>query len=335
MTVPKAWKNGKAGATPISAAALIDLEKRVTTEDVKTVAASGAAQTIKLDEGTIWGITLTANCTLTLPTPEAGKSFALLLAQDGSGGRIVTWPASTRWSGGVYPLLSTAKESVDVIYFECTDGEHWLGFPAGYAMAAGGSAATIPSVVQTALNLKFDAANVEESVSTSKVKAPTSYAVQEYVGKALALSADVGPIKEQTALQNITGLGLGIGKSATEVWLFKVWLMVSGANVTMDAKFGWTVPAGCTMRWGIGGSISTVPGFGATIPATNPLALKTETDAIEVGTLAGVHGAVMQGFIFGGGTEGTVQPQYAQAVSNVGNLSILRGSCAEFKRLIA
>lgn len=109
------------------------------TETVKTVTESGEALTVKLAEGTEWDITLTKNCVLTLPTPEKGKSFALTLRQDGTGGRTVTWPASTRWSGGVYPLFSTAKESVDVVSFACVDGEHWLGYFDGKGFAAGGS----------------------------------------------------------------------------------------------------------------------------------------------------------------------------------------------------
>jgi hypothetical protein len=130
------------------------LGRAPSTEIVKTVSASGEALTVKLSEGTVWSITLTKNTTLTFPAPEAGKGFTLRLAQDGTGGRTVTWPASTRWSGGVYPLLSTAKEAVDLVSFVCIDGEHWLGFFDGKSMAVGGGSETIPTVVQEALNKK-------------------------------------------------------------------------------------------------------------------------------------------------------------------------------------
>lgn len=161
------------------------------TETVKAVAESGEALTVKLSEGTVWSVTLNKNCAITLPTPEAGKSFALRLVQDGSGGRVVTWPANARWSGGVYPQLSLVKESIDIVYFQCVDGANWLGFPGGYAMAVGGSEPQISAVVQTALALKEDAANREETASTSKIKFPSSYGVRVY--------ADTGDAAEKAA----------------------------------------------------------------------------------------------------------------------------------------
>lgn len=131
-----------------------DGEAASASETVKTVAASGTAQTINLTEGTVWDITLTGDCTLTLPTPEKGRTFTLRLVQDGTGSRLVSWPANTRWSGGVLPVLSTAKESVDVVSFSCIDGEHWLGFFDGKGMVVGGGSETVPPAVQTGLNEK-------------------------------------------------------------------------------------------------------------------------------------------------------------------------------------
>lgn len=129
-------------------------------EVVKTVAASEEAQTIVLAEGTIWKIGLNKNCTLTFPTPEAGKFFTLELVQASGGSHTVTWPSSTRWSGGVFPLLSTAEGAIDTLSFVCIDGEHWLGFFDGKAMAAGGSEEGIAPAVQTALNLKREGQGV-------------------------------------------------------------------------------------------------------------------------------------------------------------------------------
>src|ERR1700729_1774676 len=150
--VRKYGSNPNPGSGGLSKAEVeaITAEKISALSSVHMVAASGAAQTIAFAEGAIWDITLTANCTLTFPTPEAGKSFTLELEQDATGSRTVTWPANARWSNGVYPTLSTAAEAVDIIYFQCFDGAHWAGFPGGYSMAVGGSSPTVPAVVQTA-----------------------------------------------------------------------------------------------------------------------------------------------------------------------------------------
>ncbi len=102
-------------------------------ETVNIVATSGAAQTIPaVTSSTISKITLTANCTLTFPTAASGKSFTLVLVQDGTGSRLVTWPATiVKWPGGTAPVLSTGINKIDYLTFTCTDGTNWAGFVSG------------------------------------------------------------------------------------------------------------------------------------------------------------------------------------------------------------
>lgn len=101
-------------------------------ENVNTVAASGATQTVPaVATATISDITLTANCTLTFPAAAAGKSFTLVLRQDATGSRTVTWPGTVQWPGGTTPTLTTTASKADVFTFLCTDGTNWLGFTGG------------------------------------------------------------------------------------------------------------------------------------------------------------------------------------------------------------
>lgn len=112
-------------ATDLAAKALIQ-------ENVNSVGTSGAAQTIPdVTTDTINRIVLTAACTLTFPTAAAGKSFTLVLVQDGTGSRTVTWPGTVKWSGGTAPTLTTAINKADVFSFLCADGTNWLGFTSG------------------------------------------------------------------------------------------------------------------------------------------------------------------------------------------------------------
>jgi hypothetical protein len=100
-------------------------------ETVNTVASSGSAVTIpNVTSATINLVTLTANCTLTFPTAAAGKSFTLVLQQDGTGGRTVTWPAGLKWPGGVAPPLTTTANAVDYISF-LSPASAWHGFLTG------------------------------------------------------------------------------------------------------------------------------------------------------------------------------------------------------------
>lgn len=125
---------------------------------LSTVAASGTTETIDLTDGNVHDVTLTANCTFTFNPVSAGRgrSFTLVLRQDGTGSRLATWPGSVVWAGGVAPTLSTAAASVDVFTFFTLDGGTvWYGFSTGGGSAVGAlddlSDVTITSPVTGAL----------------------------------------------------------------------------------------------------------------------------------------------------------------------------------------
>jgi hypothetical protein len=98
-------------------------------EKVNT-ANTGTAYTINLSDGTIQILTLTGNCTFTFPTATAGKSFMILLKQDGTGSRTVTWPASVKWPGGTTPAVTSTASRLDKFVFTA-DGTNWYGSNGG------------------------------------------------------------------------------------------------------------------------------------------------------------------------------------------------------------
>jgi hypothetical protein len=81
---------------------------------------SGASLAVDWADGLTHTVTLTAACTLTLSNPRAGERYALVLTQDATGTRLVTWPASVKWAGGVPPTLTTAPGGVDLIDLQYT-----------------------------------------------------------------------------------------------------------------------------------------------------------------------------------------------------------------------
>lgn len=91
---------------------------------------TGTAYTISLASGTVQILTLTGNCTFTFPTATAGKSFTLLLRQDGTGGRTVTWPAAVKWPGGTAPTITSTASRQDKYIFTA-DGTNFYGSNAG------------------------------------------------------------------------------------------------------------------------------------------------------------------------------------------------------------
>lgn len=76
---------------------------------------SGAAKTIDFDNSNFQLLTLTANCTLTLSNPVSGAPYILALKQDATGSRIITWPATVKWSGGYAPTLTTTASRTDLV----------------------------------------------------------------------------------------------------------------------------------------------------------------------------------------------------------------------------
>ncbi len=99
------------------------------TEEVVT-ANTTTAYTIDLANGSVQILTLTGNCTFTFPTATAGKSFILLLKQDGTGSRTATWPATVKWPSGTAPTITSVASKLDKFIFTA-DGTNWYGSNAG------------------------------------------------------------------------------------------------------------------------------------------------------------------------------------------------------------
>ncbi len=84
-----------------------------------------SAATIDFTVALVHQLTMTgATVTITLAGAIASVACGLTiyLVQDGTGGRLITWPGSVKWPGGVTPILSTAIDAVDVVVMESVDG---------------------------------------------------------------------------------------------------------------------------------------------------------------------------------------------------------------------
>jgi len=90
---------------------------------------SSTAITLSLTNGTVQIITLTGNATITMPTAVSGKSFTLLLKQDATGSRTVTW-STVSWPGGTAPTITSTASKLDKYVF-ISDGTSWFGSTAG------------------------------------------------------------------------------------------------------------------------------------------------------------------------------------------------------------
>lgn len=94
----------------------------------------GATVTFNLDDvdkGMVRVVTLGGNRTLAVSNVDVGQRFVIVLKQDGTGTRTVTWFAGISWPGGVVPTLTTTASKHDVFGFICIASNTYLGFILG------------------------------------------------------------------------------------------------------------------------------------------------------------------------------------------------------------
>ena len=100
-------------------------------ESVVAIGNTGTSQTIALTNGTVQTATLTGNCTFTMPTATAGKSFILLLKQDGTGSRTATF-TGVKFNVAGTPVVTPTANKMDIFTF-VADGTNWYGsYSQGY-----------------------------------------------------------------------------------------------------------------------------------------------------------------------------------------------------------
>lgn len=97
-----------------------------------SVSTSGGSLTVSSSNGWTQKITLGHNVSisLSLTAPPSGfmRVLTLILLQDGTGGRTVTWPASVKWPYSITPTLDTTLSTASVVQLWTSDGgTTWLG----------------------------------------------------------------------------------------------------------------------------------------------------------------------------------------------------------------
>jgi hypothetical protein len=90
---------------------------------------TSTAITVSLANGTVQNLTLTGNATITMPTAVAGKSFIIILSQDATGSRTVTW-STVSWPSATAPTITSTASKKDIYSF-FSDGTNWYGVTVG------------------------------------------------------------------------------------------------------------------------------------------------------------------------------------------------------------
>jgi len=85
---------------------------------------TGTAQTIDISNSTLQTYTLTGNCTFTMPTADAGRSFTMFL-KTGAGSFSATF-TGVKFPLNAAPTITTDANRMDLITFY-SDGTNWYG----------------------------------------------------------------------------------------------------------------------------------------------------------------------------------------------------------------
>lgn len=89
----------------------------------------GATVAIDWDNSRVQTVTLGGNRTFTFANPQVGGTYILIVKQDGTGTRTVTWP-TIKWAGGSAPTLTTTINKADIVGI-VYDGTDYFGVIVG------------------------------------------------------------------------------------------------------------------------------------------------------------------------------------------------------------
>ncbi|NTW31248.1 MAG: LamG domain-containing protein [Bacteroidetes bacterium] len=81
--------------------------------------------TVNWNNSNVQEVTLTACRSFTFANGKSGGAYSLIIKQDGTGGRVVTWPANIKWVDSSEPAIATSPNKINIIKF-IFDGTNYL-----------------------------------------------------------------------------------------------------------------------------------------------------------------------------------------------------------------
>lgn len=92
---------------------------------VRNALTDGATIALDWNNGNVQSVTLGGNRTFTFANPKDGGRYMLIIKQDATGSRTLTWP-TIKWQGGTTPTLTTTANKYDIISL-VYDGTNYYG----------------------------------------------------------------------------------------------------------------------------------------------------------------------------------------------------------------
>jgi hypothetical protein len=159
-------------------------------------------------------MTLSSSPTLTFSNGQAGGQYTLILKQDGTGGRTVTWPGSIKWAGGPAPILTSNANAIDSVNFTY-DGSNYLGT---YTLAYGGIPSTLLNDIVA--YFKFDADNSNDATTNGYNGTDSNMTYGSSYGKINDGASFNGSNSKISLPSGIYSLGNGTGPYTINMWVY-------------------------------------------------------------------------------------------------------------------
>jgi len=216
------------------------------------ITTGGAAQLLDANAASIFDITLTADCTITLDGPtECG--ITLFLRQSGAGSWEVTWPAGLLWPAATGPTLSTTAGKCDIVTLIRNGGEWYGAYIIDYSPAAE-SFPTINVELMGTINTGTDGTSYQIQPVGGAVGDPVTIASRD-----LVFLCVLAPLLTLDAINQPTITGGGVtwttpihefewvsGTQQRQMSLFAVRSDSPGAPAAVSISYGAQTVAGCT-----------------------------------------------------------------------------------------
>lgn len=136
----KSAKGAVSGYAPLNASSIVVAAYLPTTVDYTNVSAAhtvgksttkstltdGATITIDCSLSNVFEVTLAGNRTMAAPTsPISGQCINIIIRQDATGGRTLSWNSAFTWPAGTVAVLSLAASAVDMVsaQYDATAGK--------------------------------------------------------------------------------------------------------------------------------------------------------------------------------------------------------------------
>ena len=96
-----------------------------------TTDTDGATITFDMTSSSRHMVTIAGNRTLAVSNDQVGQTFVIILSQDATGSRTVTWFSGIKWAGGTAPTLTTTANKSDIFTFIKIATGSYFGFVSG------------------------------------------------------------------------------------------------------------------------------------------------------------------------------------------------------------